>query len=85
MAALEFGGKHNKALVLAQELALFSHIPSKSHFNRRLHALYLLAQVWQRLHQAQAYTLDTFRISTCENIRAPRSSRLWPGLPGLHS
>jgi hypothetical protein len=93
LAALEFGGKHNKALALAKDLGLFTHVPSPSRFNRRLHALYplllpllhLLAQVWKNLYQAQAYALDTFPLPACENIRAPRS-RLFPdrGLPRLH-
>nr|WP_232822397.1 transposase [Thermus sediminis] len=85
LAAMELGGKHNKALALAKDLRLFSHVPSPSRFNRRLHALYplllpllhLLAQVWKNLHQAQAYALDTFPLPACENIRAPRS-RLFP-------
>ena len=34
LAAMELGGKHNKALALAKELHLFSHIPSPSCFNR---------------------------------------------------
>ncbi|GIW26531.1 IS982 family transposase [Meiothermus sp.] len=80
---MELGGKHNKALTLARDLKLFSHIPSPSRFNRRLHALfplllplhYLLAQVWKNLHQAQAYALDTFPLPVCENIRAPRARR----------
>ncbi|MFX5821166.1 hypothetical protein ABTE22_19250, partial [Acinetobacter baumannii] len=42
LAALEFGGKHNKALALAKDLGLFTHVPSPSRFNRRLHALYPL-------------------------------------------
>jgi hypothetical protein len=85
LAAMELGGKHNKALALAKDLNLFTYIPSPSRFNRRLHALYplflpllhLLSQVWKNLHQAQAYALDTFPLPACENIRAPRS-RLFP-------
>jgi hypothetical protein len=65
LAAMELGGKHNKALALAKDLHLFTHVPSPSRFNRRLHALYplflpllhLLSQVWNNLHQAQAYAL----------------------------
>jgi hypothetical protein len=85
LAAMELGGKHNKALALAKDLNLFTHVPSPSRFNRRLQALYplflpllhLLSQVWKNLHQAQAYALDTFPLPACENIRAPRS-RLFP-------
>ncbi|GAA6761909.1 transposase family protein [Thermus hydrothermalis] len=81
LAAMERGGKHNKALALAQDLKRFTHIPSPSRFHRRLHALsplllplhYLLAQVWKNLHQAQACALDTFPLPVCENIRAPRA------------
>jgi hypothetical protein len=55
LAAMELGGKHNKALALAKDLNLFTHVPSPSRFNRRLHALYplflpllhLLSQVWK--------------------------------------
>ncbi|WP_027883452.1 IS982 family transposase, partial [Meiothermus rufus] len=87
LAALACGGNHAKALNLAQDLRLFTHIPSKSRFNRRLRRLRpyllpllsLLRRLWPSLHQAQQYALDTFPIPTCENIRAPRS-RLAPGL-----
>ena len=86
-AAMEPGGKHNKALALAQDLNLFTHLPSPSRFNRRLHALYplflpllhLLSQVWKNLHQAQACALDTFPLPACENIRAPRSRQVYRG------
>jgi|GEM_PF-2314586 len=87
-AAMELGGKHNRTLALAKDLNLFAHVPSPSCFNRRLHTLYplllpllhLLAQVWKKLHQAQAYALDTFPLPTCEKIRAPApaSSRTGP-------
>ena len=40
LAAMELGGKHNKALALAKDLRLFTYVPSPSRFNRRLHALY---------------------------------------------
>nr|WP_234554030.1 transposase [Thermus caliditerrae] len=33
LAAMELSGKHNKALALAKELRLFSHIPSPSRWN----------------------------------------------------
>jgi hypothetical protein len=87
LAAMELGGKHNKALALAKDLNLFTHVPSPSRFNRRLHALYpfllpllhLPSQVWKNLHQAQAYALDTFPLPACENIRAPRSRQVYRG------
>jgi hypothetical protein len=87
VAAMDFGGNHRKTLAFAQDLRLFSYLPSPSRFNRRLHALqpYLLAllpllsRIWKTLHQVQHYALDTFPIPVCENIRAPRS-KLAPGL-----
>jgi hypothetical protein len=36
LAAMELGGKHNKALALAKDPNLFTHVPSPSRFNRRL-------------------------------------------------
>ncbi|MDM7323942.1 MAG: transposase [Thermus sp.] len=85
LASLELGGKHAKALALAKELHLFSHVPSPSRFKRRLHRakpnllplLHLLSPVWQKHHTAHSKALDTFPIPVCENIRAPRS-RLAP-------
>lgn len=45
-AALELGGKHNKALAMTKDFGLFSRVPSPSRFNRRLHAL----KPYQRAH-----------------------------------
>jgi len=38
-AAMELGGKHNKVLALAKNPHLFTHLPSPSCLDRRLHAL----------------------------------------------
>jgi len=83
LAAMELGGKHNKALALAQDLNLFTHVPSPSRFNRSLHALYpfllpllhLLSQVWKNLHQAQAYALDTFPSPPARTSARPAPDR----------
>jgi len=89
LAALEHGcfakqtrlsGKHNKALERCEELGLFSFIPSRSRFNRRLHAvsylipllLPLFKTLWEQLQEVQEYVLDTLPLPVCENIRAPR-------------
>ena len=80
LAALEHGGKHNKALERCKELGLFSFIPSRSRFNRRLHAvsylipllLPLFKTLWEQLQEVQEYVLDTLPLPVCENIRAPR-------------
>jgi hypothetical protein len=36
LAAMELGGKHNKALALAKDLNLFTHVPSPSHVGWRV-------------------------------------------------
>lgn len=80
LAALEHGGKHNKALERCRELGLFSFVPSRSRFNRRLHAvsylipllLPLFKTLWQQLSTVEHYILDTLPLPVCENIRAPR-------------
>lgn len=67
LAALEHGGKQNKALEHCEELRLFSFIPSRSRFNRRLHALShliplllpLFKSLWQQLSKVEHYILDT--------------------------
>lgn len=87
LAALFFSGKHKHALAYCKEHALFSFIPSRSRFCRRLHSLShgiphllpLCQSLWQHLSSAQHYVLDTFPLPVCENIRAPRC-RLAPGL-----
>lgn len=80
LAALEHGGKQNKALERCAEMRLFSFVPSRSRFNRRLHALShlmplllgLFKNLWEQLRQSQDYILDTLPLAVCENIRAPR-------------
>jgi len=85
LAALEHGGRQNKALERCRELGLFSFVPSRSRFNRRLHTLsYLIPLLLplfktlrQRLGSVEHYILDTLPLP--ENIRAPRC-RLARGL-----
>jgi len=49
---------------------LFSFVPSRSRFNRRLHALSYLIPLL--LRGVEHYILDTLPLPVCENIRAPR-------------
>lgn len=87
LAALFFSGKHKHALAYCKEHALFSFIPSRSRFCRRLHSLSdwiplllpLCKTLWEQLSSVEHYVLDTFPLPVCENIRAPRC-RLAPGL-----
>lgn len=60
---------------------LFSHHLGKSRFNRRLHAVldlimnlfYGIAQAVKRINIQSHYTIDSFPVSVCENIRIKRS------------
>ena len=87
LAALFFSGKHKHALAYAKEQGLFSFIPSRSRFCRRLHSLSdwiplllpLCKTLWEQLSSVEHYVLDTFPLPVCENVRAPRC-RLAPGL-----
>jgi len=98
LAALAFAGKHKHALAYAKEQSLFSFIPSRSRFSRRLHNLAhwiplllpLGRALWEQLSSVEHYILDTLPLPVCENIRAPRS-RLAPAreyrgyIPSKHS
>lgn len=43
---MEFSGKQNKALTLAKNLNLFTHVLILSRFHRGLHALYPLLKMF---------------------------------------
>nr|WP_253705251.1 hypothetical protein [Thermus scotoductus] len=96
LAAMELGGKHNKALALAKDLRLFTYVPSPSRFNRRLHALYPFFLPLRKIAPsglthllAQAYALDTFPLPAWRPPLPPLQDspcRADPrqGLPRLH-
>lgn len=75
LAALAFAEKHKHALAYAQEQALFSFIPSRSRFSRRLHSLApwiplllpLGKALWEQLSAVEYYILPS--------LRTPRSAR----------
>lgn len=53
---------------------------SRSQFNRRLHALssifenlfHMLASLWKQMDEELIFSLDSFPVSVCDNIRIPR-------------
>lgn len=81
VAMLNYGGNYAKA---RKELGCRQYIPhmlGKSRFSRRLSRLgYLfvplfaiLAEVWKERNEDQIYSIDTFPIPVCDNIRIPRA------------
>lgn len=81
MAMLWFGGNYAKA---RKQLGCRSYIPQmlgKSRFSRRLNRLAplfiplfaILAESWKSLNPEQIYSLDTFPIPVCDNIRIKRA------------
>jgi hypothetical protein len=88
IAALEYGGNFEKA---CRSLGTPPYIPGMlgpSRFNRRLHrikSLFLvlfnvLAEVWKELNADAIYSLDSFPVAVCDNIRISRS-QIYQGNP----
>jgi hypothetical protein len=81
IAALEYGGNFEKA---CRTLGAPHYIPGMldpSRFNRRLHRIksmfltlfHVLAEVWKDLNADAIYSLDSFPIAVCDNIRISRA------------
>ncbi len=86
VAAVDCGGNFEQA---RKQLAEPHYIPkmlSKSRLNRRLHRVEpmlltvfeVLGQAWKQLNPDQVYSIDSFPISVCDNIRISRS-KLYDG------
>jgi hypothetical protein len=86
VAAMYFCGNFEKA---RKHLSAPHYIPkmlSKSRLNRRLHGVEpmlltvfeALGQVWKQLNSEAVYSIDSFPISICDNIRISRS-KLYDG------
>jgi Transposase DDE domain len=86
VAAMYFCGNFEKA---RKHLSAPHYIPtmlSKSRLNRRLHLVEpmlltvfeALGQVWKQLNPEAVYSIDSFPISVCDNIRISRS-KLYDG------
>jgi Transposase DDE domain len=86
VAAIYFCGNFEKA---RKQLSAPHYIPkmlSKSRLNRRLHGVEpmlltlfeALGQVWKQLNSEAVYSIDSFPIAACDNIRISRS-KLYDG------
>ena len=80
IAALFFGGNHEKARQFLQEAGYIPHMLSKSRFNRRWHRsadlfwslFHLLGETRKQLNEHSIYVVDSFPVAACDNYRIPR-------------
>jgi hypothetical protein len=83
VAALFFGGNYALSCAFLAEQGYMQRMLSPSRFNRRLHRIRdlflvlfaVLADQWKHLNAESLYIIDSFPISTCDNIRIRRSRR----------
>jgi len=81
VGAMYFGGNFEKARELLEALNLIPQMLSRSRFNRRLHKLEALlglllqslGKCWSDLNTESVYSIDSFPISVCDNMRISRS------------
>jgi hypothetical protein len=81
IAVLEYNGNFEKACRVLKALHYIPGMLSPSRFNRRLHRIKpmflilfsVLAEVWKELNADAIYSLDSFPIPVCDNIRISRS------------
>jgi hypothetical protein len=86
VAATFFGGNVEKARRFLKEYGYMPTIISKSHLNRRIHAIEitlweglfaLFAQLFKQRNAKQTYVVDSLPVAVCDNIRI-RRCRLYP-------
>ena len=76
-AVLYFGGNFERARLLLQAQHYIPGMLSRSRFNRRSHRLRfllpllfaVLAETWKALNEDAIYSIDTFPVPVCDNIR----------------
>ncbi len=86
VAAIYFSGNFEKARKQLSEPHYIPKMLSKSRLNRRLHRIEpmlltvfeILGQAWKKLNSDNVYSIDSFPISICDNIRISRS-KLYDG------
>lgn len=84
IATTSFSGHYEKALQYAKESGLCSFVLGKSRFNRRLHAIQELmhqiflsvGDVFKQFNTSMEYTMDSFPVKLCHNIRISRNHLL---------
>jgi Transposase DDE domain len=81
IAAKYFHGNIDHAISFAKSTNLSPGMLSKSRFNRRIHSIFELlidlfsntAELIKKLNISSEYSIDSFPVATCENIRICRS------------
>jgi Transposase DDE domain len=91
VAAIYFCGNFEKARKQLSEPHYIPTMLSKSRLNRRLHRIEptlltvfeVLGQAWKQLNPDNVYSIDSFPIQICDNIRISRS-KLYDGAEVYH-
>jgi len=81
VSAIYFSGHHEKAMSFMSSTKMITHMLSKSRFNRRLHQIrdliidlfFQLSSLIKELNISSEYSIDSFPVSTCDNIRIKRT------------
>jgi len=81
VSAVYFSGHHEKAMSFMSSTGMVTHMLSKSRFNRRLHQIrdlivdlfFQLSALIKDLNISSEYSIDSFPIHTCDNIRIANS------------
>jgi len=81
IAAQYFGGNIEKSISFVRSTGLMPSMLSKSRFNRRMHAIaevfstlfFQVGQIVKELNIKQHYSIDSFPVSVCQNIRIANS------------
>jgi len=81
VSAIYFYGNQEKAICFMKSAGLIPNMLSKSRFNRRLHQIrelivdlfFQLSELVKSLNIGSEYILDSFPVSTCDNIRITNS------------
>lgn len=84
VSAIYFSGHHEKAMSYMKTTGMVSFMLGKSRFNRRLHQIrelivdlfFQLSAVIKRLNIDSQYSIDSFPVATCDNIRIANSKLL---------
>ena len=81
IAAQYFGGNIEKAIGFVRGTGVVPNMLGKSRFNRRMHAVseifsmlfFQVGQIIKDLNIEQIYSIDSFPVSVCHNIRISNS------------
>jgi hypothetical protein len=81
VSAIYFSGHHEKAMSFMESTGMIPQMLSKSRFNRRLHLVrdlivdlfFQLSGLIKELNISSEYSIDSFPIHTCDNIRIANS------------